>query len=81
MRGVGQVTWRELEKQLDPCPLCAGPARIVNYEHRYAGHTTTVRCAGCGLTLEWTQSFWCSGASIGGGDIGFITAWNRRANK
>lgn len=49
------MTYAELEKSLKPCPLCGGPACLVDITSSFRGITVTITCSFCGLTLEHTH--------------------------
>ena len=76
-----KTTFKELEKQLQPCPLCGGRAHIGDMSWGLDGNETEVHCQGCGLSLRWVQKYRPPSLRPKPDELNFVSAWNRRANR
>lgn len=75
---------QNLEKQLKPCPLCGGAAKVLEIWYSRYKETTVVRCEACGLQLSWAVPgqivMTLKGTRFDpAGGISAVEAWNRRA--
>lgn len=73
--------FNQMEEQLEPCPMCGFPARITSINIRFKKEEVTVRCTGCGLTLDWAQDFIHLGLVRVPDGLNFMEAWNRRVKQ
>lgn len=67
---------------LKPCPLCGGEAEVARLTQSSKELTAVIKCADCGLTLEWEteikQSVSRSGKHVMEVGLNPFEAWNRR---
>lgn len=66
---------------LKPCPLCGGEAKIESFSSAPHGDFVTIKCTGCGLTLDWTTDYYYSNIARVHANLTATQAWNRRAKQ